>query len=71
MLPTSPPVKPSVTIMYAPSEISHEPQTKNCRKFMTVSRSWTLMCRGTISGYHGVCITKTHSRVDGDRQSLE
>jgi hypothetical protein len=29
--------------MYAPSEISHAPQTKNCMKFITVRRNWTLI----------------------------
>jgi len=31
--------------MYAPSEMSHAPQTKNCMKFITVRRNLMLMGR--------------------------
>jgi hypothetical protein len=39
MLPIWTPVKPRPLLRYAPKEMSHAPHTKNCRKFMTVSRN--------------------------------
>ena len=38
MLPTCTPVKCNTLNIYAPREISHDPQTKNSRKFIIMSR---------------------------------
>src|SRR5690349_4529399 len=43
MLPIWTPENPRVLLMYAPKEMSHAPHTKNCRKFMTVSRNEMLI----------------------------
>src|SRR5262245_9725509 len=48
MLPICRPVKPSDLLMYAPNEMSHAPQTKNCMKFITVRRNRMLMERGFL-----------------------
>src|SRR5262245_42887373 len=48
MLPICRPVKPSDLLRYAPNEMSHAPQTKNCMKFITVRRNRMLMERGFL-----------------------
>jgi hypothetical protein len=49
MLPTCTPEKWSTLNMYAPNEISHDPHTKNSRKFIIMRRILIFTMNGYFS----------------------